>query len=149
MVKLIDFDTIEEWSSKSPKALIVLGTKRYIAPEAYDGRYSPASDIFAVGVLTYKLLSGSFPFPQAMFDDAPGENWAGSLKMQQIRDRLLNACIDWGHPVFKANPAAQQMLARMLAVNEAHRPSAREALADPWLANELVASGARKSPCQS
>mmetsp|Transcript_114963 Transcript_114963/g.287318 ORF Transcript_114963/g.287318 Transcript_114963/m.287318 type:complete len:96 (+) Transcript_114963:2-289(+) len=29
---------------------------------------------------------------------------------------------------------AQRLISRMLAVNELHRPSAREALSDPWLA---------------
>jgi serine/threonine protein kinase len=149
IVKLIDFDTIEEWTPKSAKASEVLGTDQYIAPEAYEGSYSPASDIFAVGVLTYKLLSGSFPFSQAIFDDRPGENWVGSPKMQQIRDRLHQQRIDWGHPVFRANPAAQQILDKMLAMDEARRPSAREALADPWLAIESANSDIHSSPGQS
>jgi len=134
IVKLIDFDTIEEWSPKSTKASVVLGTDQYIAPEAYEGNYTPASDIFAVGVLVYKLLSGFFPFPCAIFNDRPGENWVGSPKMRQIRDRLHEVRIDWRHPVFLANPGAQQILDKMLAMNMARRPSAREALADPWLA---------------
>jgi len=140
IVKLIDFDTVEEWLPNSTKASEVLGTDQYIAPEAYEGSYSPASDIFAIGVLAYKLLSGSFPFPWSIFNDRPGENWVGSPKMQQIRDKLHNLRIDWWHPVFRANPAAQQILARMLAINEACRPSAREALADPWLAGALSES---------
>jgi len=138
IVKLIDFDTIEQWLPMFSKALVVLGSDQYIAPEAYEGNYSPASDIFAVGVLAYMLLSGSFPFPHAIFDDKPGENRVGSPKMQQIRDRLHKQRIDWGHPVFRANPAAQQLIDRMLAINKARRPSAREVLADPWLAVESV-----------
>jgi len=146
IVKLIDFDTMQEWSQKSPKASDVLGTDQYIAPEAYEGSYSPASDIFAVGVLAYKLLSGSFPFSHAIFDDRPGENWVGSPKMQQIRDKLQKERIDWGHQVFRANPSTQQILARMMAINEACRPSAREALADPWLMKESLTSGGDAPP---
>lgn len=49
---------MEEWNSSGPKGRHVLGTDQYIAPEAYEGKYSPASDIFAVGVIAYKMLTG-------------------------------------------------------------------------------------------
>lgn len=133
-VKLIDFDTVEEWSPKSPKAADVLGTDQYIAPEAYEGRYSPASDMFAVGVIGYRLLTGSFPFRGAIFDDQPGENWVGSPKMKEIKERLNAERIDWRHPVFNSERGLQHILARMLSVKETLRPSAREVLADPCLA---------------
>ncbi|CAE7376010.1 spk1 [Symbiodinium pilosum] len=90
-VKLIDFDTVEEWNSTSPKSKHVLGTDQYIAPEAYEGKYSPASDIFAVGVIAYKILTGSFPYNGRLFDDKPGENWVGSPKMKEIRQKLCDA----------------------------------------------------------
>mmetsp|Transcript_28745 Transcript_28745/g.85583 ORF Transcript_28745/g.85583 Transcript_28745/m.85583 type:complete len:358 (-) Transcript_28745:164-1237(-) len=133
-VKLIDFDTVEEWSPKSPKAKDVLGTDQYIAPEAYDGRYSPASDIFAVGVIAYKMLTGVFPFRGTIFDDKPGDNWVGSPKMKEIKGKLEDERLDWRHPVFSANPGLQHLVARMLATNEHHRPSAKEVLGDPWFA---------------
>merc|ERR1719215_2216840 len=94
-VKLIDFDTVEDWSPKSPKATRVLGTDQYIAPEAYEGRYSPASDIFAIGVIAYRLLAGTFPFRNSLFDDKPGENWVGSPKMREIRGKLQAVRLDW------------------------------------------------------
>ncbi|CAE7885348.1 CRK6, partial [Symbiodinium microadriaticum] len=90
-VKLIDFDTVEEWNSTGPKSKHVLGTDQYIAPEAYEGKYSPASDIFAVGVIAYKILTGSFPYNGRLFDDKPGENWVGSPKMKEIRQKLCDA----------------------------------------------------------
>merc|ERR1719382_1485258 len=88
VVKLIDFDTAQTWEPSSPKAKIVLGTDQYISSEAYAGRYSPASDMFAVGVIAYKLVTGLFPFNGRMFDDEAGENWVGSPKMKQIQDRV-------------------------------------------------------------
>merc|ERR1712070_898087 len=52
-VKLIDFDTLQTFDSTST-AKDVRGTCQYIAPDVYAGRCSPASDIFAVGVLAYR-----------------------------------------------------------------------------------------------
>jgi serine/threonine protein kinase len=33
-------------------------------PEAFRGRYSAQSDIWAAGILLYQMLSGKLPFPQ-------------------------------------------------------------------------------------
>merc|ERR1719436_2017414 len=86
--KIIDFDTVQDWEPSSPKAKDVLGTDGYIAPEAYAGDYSPASDIYCVGVIMYKLLTRKFPSNPEIFDDKPGENWVGSPAMKRIRERL-------------------------------------------------------------
>jgi len=132
-VKLIDFDTVEEWNSTGPKSKHVLGTDQYIAPEAYEGKYSPASDIFAVGVIAYKILTGSFPYNGRLFDDKPGENWVGSPKMKEIRQKLCDARVSFSHAVFDKEPGAQRLVARMLAVSESDRPDAQECLRDAWL----------------
>eukprot|EP00438_Fugacium_kawagutii_P034058 Skav232733 [mRNA] locus=scaffold1843:141865:152843:- [translate_table: standard] len=61
---------------------------QYIAPEAYDGHYSPASDLFA---------------------EETGENLVGSPKMKEIAERLRRAtiqCVAVGPPV--------KLLARVL-----------------------------------
>src|SRR5207245_600725 len=40
-----------------------LGTPAYMAPEQWLGqRIGPAADIYALGVVTYRLLAGSLPF---------------------------------------------------------------------------------------
>jgi len=40
------------------------GTPHYMPPEAFAGKYSPQSDVWAVGVMLYQMLSGQLPFPQ-------------------------------------------------------------------------------------
>lgn len=40
------------------------GTPSYMPPEAFDGRYSVQSDIWAMGVVLYQMLTGRLPFPQ-------------------------------------------------------------------------------------
>jgi serine/threonine protein kinase len=127
-VKIIDFDTVEEWTPLSPKTKDVLGTDQYIAQESYDGTYSPSSDIFALGVIMYKLATGTFPFREEIFDDGPGQNVVGNPKMKQIRNRLKMAKITWGQACFVKSPALADLCARMLAYEVTDRPSAKDAL---------------------
>jgi serine/threonine protein kinase len=42
----------------------IAGTLPYMAPEAFDGHFSPRTDVWAAGVILYQLLSGDLPFPQ-------------------------------------------------------------------------------------
>lgn len=144
-VKLIDFDTVEEYTPKTAtRSQDVLGTDQYIAQEAYDGNYSPASDIFAAGVIAYRLLTNRFPFKRDIFDDKVGENWVGSPKMVSIRDKVRHAKINWNYRIFEAEPQARELLQRMLAVEETDRPSAEAALAHHWLA-----SGSHPAPSET
>lgn len=43
----------------------IVGTPRYMAPEAWMGKSSVQTDIFSVGVILYQMLSGRLPFPAA------------------------------------------------------------------------------------
>ncbi|MCU1289661.1 MAG: Serine/threonine protein kinase [Acidobacteria bacterium] len=43
----------------------IVGTESYMSPEAFEGVRSVQTDIWSVGVLLYKLLTGFLPFPQA------------------------------------------------------------------------------------
>jgi serine/threonine protein kinase len=131
-VKLVDFDTIDCWTPSTPSTKDVVGTDQYISQEAYAGKYSPLSDIFAVGVISFKLLSGKFPFHEQIFDDEEGENWVGSPKMEEIREKLKSSTIDFSHSVFKKYPKAADLVKRMLSHNEKIRPRAVDALRHPW-----------------
>lgn len=48
------------------------GTPVYMAPEAFDGKRSPQTDLWAVGVMFYELLAGRLPFPQMDFTSLVG-----------------------------------------------------------------------------
>lgn len=138
LVKIVDFDTVEEHTPQTPKrAKDVLGTDQYISQEAYAGMYSPASDIFAAGVIGYRLLVGRFPFDSKLFNDKPGENWVGSPKMKEIRDKLCKFQVNYDHKVFQREPAACALIKSMIAMKESDRPSAQDALEQPWLQRAL------------
>jgi len=139
VVKIIDFDTIEEWKpsyggrERSATQTPILGTDQYIAQEAYEGKYSPSSDMFAVGVIAFKLITGCFPFSPTLFDAVNGENYAGSPKMRQIQEKLKQYNINWWMPPFPADNAALSFCKSLLTNNEGDRPSAEEALRHAWL----------------
>lgn len=48
---------------KTSLSTVVSGTPAYMAPEAFDGKRSEQTDIWAVGVIFYQLLTGRLPFP--------------------------------------------------------------------------------------
>lgn len=139
-VKLVDFDDIESWPTQTREGTIwICGTDQYIAPEAYDGEHSPSSDLFAAGVVLYRMLTGGrCPFNVVLFDDKPGENYAGSPKMKLIRARLERAPIDWSSfsrsKLSEACRSEAVALSRQLmAVQQSARVgSAAEALRHPF-----------------
>jgi len=130
--KIIDFDTVSDWEPTSPASKNVLGTDGYIAPEAYDGCYSPASDIYSVGVMMYALLTQSFPFRSNIFDDKAGENWVGSPAMKRVKERVKSTKVNFDRRPFDSCRDALELCSQMLAVDARMRPSALEALSHRW-----------------
>lgn len=109
-----------------------MGTDGYIAPEAYGGDYSPASDMYATGVIMYKALTGKFPHRSDLFDDEPGENWVGSSAMRRIQGRLKKQVVNFNlYPLDKC-PPARELVKSMLQYDHELRPSAEQALKDQW-----------------
>lgn len=147
--KLIDFDTVQDWEPSSPKAKDVLGTDGYIAPEAYGGDYSPASDVYSAGVILFKMMTAKFPSRADIFDDQPGENYVGSAAMKRIQARLEKEVINYNlHPLDKI-PEAQDLLKLMLSYDPAGRPTAEEAMNHPFFrmdASKLNYSPAKRQP---
>ena len=80
-VKLIDFGIAGDAGARRltyANLTATLGTPNYISPEQVKGKRGDGrSDIYAVGVMLYEMLTGKLPF-------------TGSNPMQVMNDRLLN-----------------------------------------------------------
>src|SRR5579863_49155 len=80
-VKLIDFGIASDSAARRltyANITATLGTPNYISPEQVKGKRGDGrSDVYAVGVMLYEMLTGKLPF-------------TGSSPMQVMSDRLLN-----------------------------------------------------------
>src|SRR5258708_17803485 len=50
-------------NSRSQRTQEAIGTVAYMAPEQIQGKPRPASDQYSLGIVVYRWLSGSLPFP--------------------------------------------------------------------------------------
>ncbi|KAI9203286.1 kinase-like domain-containing protein [Polychytrium aggregatum] len=100
----------------------VVGSPGYVAPEVIrrSGHGRPA-DVWSVGIIAFILLSGYHPFYHAK--DAPSMNQA-----------VIKADFSFEAPYWNGiSSMAKSFVRRLLQVDPKLRPTAEEALIDPWL----------------
>ncbi|HUQ83038.1 MAG TPA: serine/threonine-protein kinase [Gemmatimonadaceae bacterium] len=124
-VKIVDFG-IAKAAKRDTQMLttpgLVVGTPRYMSPEQLTGGSVDArSDIYALGIIAFQMLTGRMPFPSASRDDESSVTWA--LQRLTVPPMSLAAV----RPDFDWPAAAEDALATALARSESDRtPTAAE-----------------------
>lgn len=117
-VLLADFGLAEFY--EQAQTMQIKGSAPYMSPEVFLNEASPYSDMWALGIVVYELLCGARPFraenPMAMF---------ALLKRASVK---LEPLAEAG-----ASELGQTFVGQCLEKDEAHRPSAPEALRHEWL----------------
>ncbi|MET8230867.1 serine/threonine-protein kinase [Micromonospora sp. NPDC005298] len=113
-VKVVDFgiSALVGESEKGPDGAL-LGTPAYLAPERLDnGQVSPATDVYAVGLLLYRMLTGRLP-------------WQASTTTQMLRAHMYNDP-DPMPPAPGLPDEVTDLVRRCLAKKPADRPTTAE-----------------------
>jgi hypothetical protein len=87
-IVLMDFGAARELDSA--RTSVVSGTLNYLAPEVLrGGAPSPASDIYALGVLLFRLLSGAYPYTAPDLDGLLRQQDSGTCaRLSRLRPGL-------------------------------------------------------------
>lgn len=112
-VRLTDFGiaSIRSDESSAPSDTKVVGTPQYMSPEQVTGKeVGPSSDLFALGVTLYLMISGEMPF-------------RGESSMALIK----SICEDDPPRLNKLDPSVPDDVARLVAYLIGKRPEARPA----------------------
>jgi serine/threonine-protein kinase len=130
----------------------VLGTPAYIAPERLiDDAVEPASDVYALGVLLYRLLSGQSPWSvETTTQMLSAHIWVEPAELPQLPGvpeyvtALCNRCLS-KEP--SERPSAREASALLaLAAAEPPPAAAEQAAAEPAAAEPMVAEPAVAEP---
>ena len=132
-LKIIDFGFSTCFPS-SQKMKIFCGTPSYMAPEIVAKReYSgPPADIWAMGVLLYATLTGSFPFKGNAFQSY---KYAIGSSDKDLYKRIM--CGKFEVPDFLSKEA-KDILQSMINVNPDKRPTASELLNHHWIKGDEI-----------
>ena len=117
-IKLIDFGIAGDAAARRltyAKLTAALGTANYISPEQVKGkRGDRRSDIYAMGIILYEMLTGKLPF-------------SGANPMEVMNDRLLNYPIPPSVADPEISPQLQETIYRALERDPISRyPTAHE-----------------------
>ncbi|XP_006469176.1 mitogen-activated protein kinase 9 [Citrus sinensis] len=151
-LKICDFGLARVSFTDTPSAIFwtdYVATRWYRAPElcgSFFSKYTPAIDIWSIGCIFAELLTGRPLFPGRnvahqldLVTDLLGTPSAESIAgiRNEKAKRYLSSlrrkwAVPFSHKFPGADPLALRLLQRLLAFDPKDRPSAEEALADPY-----------------
>lgn len=123
-IKLTDFGLSVIKSGTGIESMLhdCCGTAVYMAPEMITGSYSQQCDVWAIGVITYLLLYGTYPFYSTNDKD---------LNRRICKDEVP-------YPPASVSNAAVEFLKAALRKDPAHRITSAEMLESGWLCGNHV-----------
>jgi serine/threonine protein kinase len=134
-VVIIDFGLMQTFTSDEK---LVTGTPGYIPPEVWEyGKWFPAGDMFAMGVVVMQLLLDRVPphHNPGMCEVLPGGIFTQGAKTYREAAVLAKT----REPPFEAMPrelaAAAQLLRKVLDKDVKRRPMAQQVLCEEWFRN--------------
>ncbi|KAG9044780.1 hypothetical protein FS842_001384 [Serendipita sp. 407] len=124
-IVIADFGIAKHLESPDEQLFNVSGSFGYVAPEvlAEKGHGKPV-DIWSTGIITYVLLCGYSPFR--------------SEKPKDLVQETINARIEFHDRYWKnISNEAKQFVLSLLKPEPSERPTAAQALQDPWLLGKV------------
>lgn len=122
MEEIMRNDKILAQHDKTRVMQTACGTAFYMAPEMLTMSYSEKADVWALGVITYMLITGRPPFE--------GRN------EDVVFERVRRGRVHYNEKVWsRLSPEALEFTKALLSYDPEKRPSAKETLDLPWLAN--------------
>jgi len=148
-LKLIDFGMAKIIRPKNTFREFC-GTPYYVAPEVLEGRFRESADIWSLGVILFVLLHGYPPFhaDQKVYGN-------------RTDDEIFRLVREGFHPVVRPgyknhfpekipiSQSARALITRLIEKDVAKRPSAHEALEDPWFSGGAVTTAISPSVFES
>ncbi|KAI5415929.1 variant 2, Mitogen-activated protein kinase 16 [Lathyrus oleraceus] len=151
-LKICDFGLARVAFNDTPTAIFwtdYIATRWYRAPElcgSFFSKYTPAIDIWSIGCIFAELLTGKPLFPgknvvhqldlMTDFLGTPSPEAIARIRNEKARRYLSSMRKKKPVPLYQkfpnADPLALRVLERMLAFDPKDRPTAEEALADPY-----------------
>jgi len=128
-IRIIDFGAAMYYDSSATDLVPsedLVGTPWFMAPEALGHKFSPKSDIWSLGVLTYQLLSGKMPFNDV---ENPYRPSIIRLFKSIYTDPPMMEGSDWEN----ISAEAKEFIQCCLKKQHEARPTAEQALKHVWL----------------
>ncbi|KAK1418120.1 hypothetical protein QVD17_27259 [Tagetes erecta] len=166
-LKICDFGLARVAFNDAPTAVLwtdYVATRWYRAPElcgSFSSKYTPAIDIWSIGCIFAEVLTGKPFFPgksvvhqlELITDllGTPSADTISGVRNDKARKYLMDMRkkqpVPFSQKFTNVDPLALRLLQRMLAFDPKDRPTAEEALADPYFKG--LAKLEREPSCQS